>query len=518
MRRKLLKLAAMFALGILSGIAFGQTTATYTGTIKDLGNNVVTSGQVTFTLAPSNDSTIPGTGRFTPSTITCNIQPDGTLQSQSGGACTVTKNSALSPNGTSYRICIQPYFATPGSCFFDYAITDSKDISTIAPTLSTGPVNYGGIPGPPGTASVSTANGTSGSFVIPAHLTSGNATLLTTVSDPVLGSVPTQTIAKGSTSDATTYPSAILDSTGRPVASFDGAGRLNLDGYQPGGPVIDLRNWNTLSSGDLIGHYAFGMKTDSNQAITSGGVFHVMNTSTQANVNTQVLVEWNKALNASACPSFCQPNSKVTFGPTDVGIFDVPLNFYNSATNGEIQAQIGHVLQLRPRGAGDGFTFPNNSNTWLHVDASKNIRFINDGTQASIQSVNDAGNSFQPLGVNASTINLNAPVSISNSLSVLGGIGGQVNQAVTVKPVGTGSTDFSVQNFAGTINNFLVNENASITLHPAAFSTYGSCSAGTEGSIAAVTDSSVNTFGTVVTGGGSNHIKMYCNGTSWVVN
>ena len=139
---------------LASAAALGQTMTTYTGTIKDLAQQVVTTGQVTFTLAPPTDSTVPGVGRFTPSTTNCNINPDGTLSGYVAGvvsgACRVTKNTALSPGGTSYRICIQPQYATPGSCLYDYALQDTKDISTIAPTLSTGPINYGGIPGTPG--------------------------------------------------------------------------------------------------------------------------------------------------------------------------------------------------------------------------------------------------------------------------------------------------------------------------------------------------------------------------------
>lgn len=140
--RKLLILCA------LSSPVLAQTTI-YTGVIKDLSGNPVTSGKVIFTLAPSTDSTIPGSGRFVPTTISCSITVSGTLQASGGGACTVTSNTSLSPTGTSYKICIQPYFAQPGSCFFDYAVVPTKDISTAAPTLSTGPLNYGGLPGPP---------------------------------------------------------------------------------------------------------------------------------------------------------------------------------------------------------------------------------------------------------------------------------------------------------------------------------------------------------------------------------
>jgi hypothetical protein len=148
------KILALFVLGMIVGAASAQTTTTYTGTIKDLAQNVVTSGQVTFSLAPSVDSTVSGVGRFTPTIVPCNINTDGTLSGYVAGvvsgACIVTRNTAISPSGTSYRVCIQPYFASPGSCFYDYATVTTKDISTVAPTLSTGPLNYGGIPGPPG--------------------------------------------------------------------------------------------------------------------------------------------------------------------------------------------------------------------------------------------------------------------------------------------------------------------------------------------------------------------------------
>lgn len=168
-----------FLLGLLVvAPLYGQTTQTYTGTIKDLSGAVVTSGQVLFTLTPPTSSTIPGTGSFVPTTIACSIGSGGTLSGFVGGvvsgACVVTANISLSPAGTAYRICEQPYFQTPGNCFFDYALGGTKDISSVAPTLSTGPINYGGTPGPAGPAGppgTVTATGVSGAFTVPGTLT-----------------------------------------------------------------------------------------------------------------------------------------------------------------------------------------------------------------------------------------------------------------------------------------------------------------------------------------------------------
>jgi hypothetical protein len=43
------------------------------------------------------------------------------------------------------------------------------------------------------------------------------------------------------------------------------------------------------------------------------------------------------------------------------------------------------------------------------------------------------------------------------------------------------------------------------------------CSASTEGSRGAISDSTVATWGTVITGGGTHHVLGYCDGTNWTV-
>jgi hypothetical protein len=49
------------------------------------------------------------------------------------------------------------------------------------------------------------------------------------------------------------------------------------------------------------------------------------------------------------------------------------------------------------------------------------------------------------------------------------------------------------------------------------FSTLPSCVSGLEGTVAAVTDSTTNTYGATITGSGSDHVPAYCNGTNWIV-
>jgi hypothetical protein len=55
------------------------------------------------------------------------------------------------------------------------------------------------------------------------------------------------------------------------------------------------------------------------------------------------------------------------------------------------------------------------------------------------------------------------------------------------------------------------------TLTPGTFSTLASCSSANEGTTTDVTDSTTDTFGAVITGGGSFHVLGYCNGTNWTV-
>lgn len=135
----------LLAFLILSGIPLcAQTTTTYTGTIKDLTGATVTSGRITWQLNAPSGGVIPGTGAFVSSTVSCLINASGAPVSSADGtsACVITSNTSLTPTGTSYTICIQPYNATPGSCFVTYATGGTVNISTLVPTPATMP-SYG---------------------------------------------------------------------------------------------------------------------------------------------------------------------------------------------------------------------------------------------------------------------------------------------------------------------------------------------------------------------------------------
>jgi hypothetical protein len=133
-------LRRLLVLLLFSIAGYAQTTTTVTGTIKDLSGAVVTSGQVTFQLQPGLDTTISGSARFSPSIVTCGISGAGAIKALDlVSACTVTYNTALVPQNSYYKVCIQPAFVTGGACFNWYALVSTFDLTTAVPTPGTAP-------------------------------------------------------------------------------------------------------------------------------------------------------------------------------------------------------------------------------------------------------------------------------------------------------------------------------------------------------------------------------------------
>jgi len=110
----------------------------------------------------------------------------------------------------------------------------------------------------------------------------------------------------------------------------------------------------------------------------------------------------------------------------------------------------------------------------------------------------------------------NGTTSIPDDWSLVGTFGTGTSPTANLtlsKPRGTtGAATFTVA--AGMA---VTGGTPGIQLTPAAFATYGACNSGAEGTEEAVTNSTTNTWGATVTGGGTSHIKMYCDGTQWTV-
>jgi hypothetical protein len=68
-----------------------------------------------------------------------------------------------------------------------------------------------------------------------------------------------------------------------------------------------------------------------------------------------------------------------------------------------------------------------------------------------------------------------------------------------------------------TASNGLGTGDDNVRRTPLVFSKLPACAAGTEGSFASITNSNSATNGVVITGGGTNHVLGYCDGTNWKV-
>jgi hypothetical protein len=89
-------------LTLSSVLNVAQTTTTVTGILKDLSQNVIPAGTIQFTLKPSIDTTISGSARFTPLTVTCGIGISGNVLSGLNSLTTTTVGTT-SP-GTSVTV------------------------------------------------------------------------------------------------------------------------------------------------------------------------------------------------------------------------------------------------------------------------------------------------------------------------------------------------------------------------------------------------------------------------------
>jgi len=57
----------------------------------------------------------------------------------------------------------------------------------------------------------------------------------------------------------------------------------------------------------------------------------------------------------------------------------------------------------------------------------------------------------------------------------------------------------------------------SLRIDPTAFGNLPTCASGTQGMLKPVSDSTTNTWGASITGGGSDHVLAFCDGTNWTV-
>jgi hypothetical protein len=160
------------------------------------------------------------------------------------------------------------------------------------------------------------------------------------------------------------------------------------------------------------------------------------------------------------------------------------------------------------------------------------------------------GNSFTITGGLASSTNIqsvswvgknNAFTATGNSIQsvTVAGIGNTITGPIT-----NGAIHGDVSTLSNCSNCYIVGENVSnstnsslaigmsalpglvittasshdnVQRSPLPFASLPACAAGTEGSFAAITDSTTNVWGATITGSSTNHVLGYCDGTNWTV-
>jgi hypothetical protein len=172
----------------------------------------------------------------------------------------------------------------------------------------------------------------------------------------------------------------------------------------------------------------------------------------------------------------------------------------------------GFTSEVTYEGGVPGFNnvlYGRNSGIALGVGSNKNV-FIGSTAGAGLSGVstdsvaigNGACAAASAAQVGAICIGSGANVTVANATQ----IGPGTNS--------TGGFQYRGYNAFDSSGNY----NALSTKYTAvAFSTLATCNAGLEGKTQAITDSTTVTFNATVTGGGSSHIRVYCDGTNWKV-
>jgi hypothetical protein len=153
---------------------------------------------------------------------------------------------------------------------------------------------------------------------------------------------------------------------------------------------------------------------------------------------------------------------------------------------------------------------PANPNNYSAAQTMPTVRFTNGGSITD-----DSSSLYMGVG-NGGGLRMNNTNWMLHSTGVYEWTSGNLFVAVDsgASRVGAGSIAFG--------NGTQGDKSATVSmaqtvLGPALFASLPTCVSGIEGAERAVTNSTTVTFNATITGGGTNHVHAYCNGTNWVV-
>lgn len=176
------------------------------------------------------------------------------------------------------------------------------------------------------------------------------------------------------------------------------------------------------------------------------------------------------------------------------GFYSTVLTQGDGAGNGPAINSKGRLI-IEGRNNGNPFNGPFHAITLFDSNPFKTFATPNNRSVADINDIflgYDHGNS--PSAANAA-LSFGAPASISNYIANLGD-----------------GTNWK-ERLTSTLKVFKV----PVQTTAVTFSNLPACNSSGEGEMRAVSDSTVNTWGSAISGAGTNHVLAYCDGTAWAV-
>jgi len=224
-------------------------------------------------------------------------------------------------------------------------------------------------------------------------------------------------------------------------------------------------------------------------------------------------------------------NVSLNLDTTKVPVLSAPNTFTghqrvtgNITVTGQVQGGPAGVLLID----GVGQTMKIFSNPSSTGAASGTVQFIpNTGSLAGIEAYSiglisgTSGDFYCHHGLVAGRAGICYFADVANNL---GHVANSFSQSMQFDSVNSSGTDIFTNIRANPHNSLEVSSGNSpgasfgtIRQVPTVFANLAVCGSTVEGTTATVTDSSVNTWGSTVEGGGSNHVLAYCDGAHWTV-
>jgi hypothetical protein len=120
-------------------------------------------------------------------------------------------------------------------------------------------------------------------------------------------------------------------------------------------------------------------------------------------------------------------------------------------------------------------------------------------------------------------LNYNGAVGDCVYIGSLADTGGPLNsQNLSFRAVNSNSESLKASIYEDSLGNLTLAASSATTngaprIPPRAFADWPSCTSGTEGMYASITDSTTKTWGATISGSGTDHVMGYCDGTNWTV-